>query len=99
MEAWLDIWKTILLTDGRTTQSWVISPQVHRIHHSRLPEHRDRNFAQYFPVIDRVFGSFYAPRRNEFPPTGAQGLASNASIFTAMIRPVYVWASLFSSKK
>ena len=76
-------------------QKWVISPQVHRIHHSRLPEHRDRNFAQYFPVIDRVFGTFFAPRPGEFPPTGTRELASDASILKTLVRPVRIWASLF----
>ncbi len=72
--------------------SWVIGPQVHRIHHSRLPGDRDCNFAQFFPVLDRLFGSFHAPGWDEFPPTGAEGLASDASIATAMARPLRIWA-------
>ncbi|MEE9368795.1 MAG: sterol desaturase family protein [Pontiella sp.] len=75
-------------------QSWIINPQVHRIHHSRLPQHRDCNFAQLFPVIDRLFGTFYAPQRDEFPPTGTHELASDASIPTTLIRPIRIWASL-----
>ena len=51
--------------------AYVVSgPQLHRVHHSTLPEHRDRNFAAYFPVWDLVFGTFHAPRRDEYPPTG-----------------------------
>lgn len=76
-------------------QSWVINPQIHRIHHSRLPEHRDCNFAQIFPVIDRVFGTFHAPQRDEFPPTGTHGMASDASILTTLVRPLQIWATLF----
>jgi sterol desaturase/sphingolipid hydroxylase (fatty acid hydroxylase superfamily) len=34
------------------------SPQVHRIHHSRLPQHRDRNFAFIFPLWDVLFGTY-----------------------------------------
>lgn len=45
-------------------------PQWHRIHHSALEPHRDRNFATFFPVIDWLFGTYYAPRRGEYPPTG-----------------------------
>lgn len=70
---------------------WIIGPQVHRIHHSRLPEHQDRNFAQFFPFIDRVFGTFFPPRHDEFPPTGTTGLASDAPYTTAMVRPVKIW--------
>jgi sterol desaturase/sphingolipid hydroxylase (fatty acid hydroxylase superfamily) len=66
-------------------------PQVHRVHHSRLPQHRDRNFAQYFPVLDRIFGTWYAPARDEFPPTGADGLASDASLGTVLARPFRIW--------
>jgi len=72
--------------------SIVCGPQVHRIHHSRLPAHQDRNFAQVFPLIDRLFGSYYGPARGEFPPTGAPGLASDAPLATAMTQPLALWA-------
>jgi len=75
--------------------SWVIGPQVHRVHHSRLPEHDNRNFAQFFPILDRLFGTFFAPSRDEFPPTGAEGLASDASIGKAMAAPFRIWALEF----
>ena len=48
-------------------------PQVHRIHHSRLGEHRDKNFAAFFPVWDILFGTYYHPKRDEFPATGIEG--------------------------
>jgi len=73
--------------------SVVCGPQVHRIHHSRLPEHRDRNFAQYFPVLDRAFGTYHPPAPGEFPPTGAHGLSSEAPIATALTRPFRIWTS------
>ena len=73
---------------------WVVGPQVHRIHHSRLPPHRDRNFAQSFPVLDRLFGSYYAPGHDEFPPTGAEGLESNASLPTVMLQPFRIWTGI-----
>lgn len=50
------------------------SPQWHRIHHSIQPEHRDKNFAFYFPLLDVVFGTAYVPRPGEFPPTGVDGV-------------------------
>jgi len=71
----------------------VCGPQVHRIHHSRLPEHRDRNFAQYFPFLDRLFGTWHAPAPDEFPPTGADALASDASLGTVFARPFRIWIS------
>lgn len=69
----------------------VCGPQWHRVHHSRLPEHRDANYAQLFPVLDWLFGTFYAPARDEYPPTGTENLASDASIWRAQMRPVAIW--------
>jgi sterol desaturase/sphingolipid hydroxylase (fatty acid hydroxylase superfamily) len=37
---------------------WLIAaPAFHRLHHSREPRHRDRNFAGTFPVWDLLFGT------------------------------------------
>lgn len=69
----------------------VCGPQVHRIHHSRLPEHRDRNFAQFFPVLDRLFGTWHAPARDEYPPTGAEELPGDASLSRVLGRPFEIW--------
>jgi len=50
------------------------TPQYHRIHHSIEPRHRDKNFALFFPILDVVFGTAYAPRRGEYPATGIEGV-------------------------
>lgn len=71
---------------------WVIGPQVHRLHHSRLPAHRDCNFAQYFPVIDRLFGTFVEPGKSEFPPTGADALPGDAGLVRVLTEPFRIWA-------
>jgi sterol desaturase/sphingolipid hydroxylase (fatty acid hydroxylase superfamily) len=75
----------------------VCGPQVHRIHHSRLPEHQDKNFAQMFPFIDVVFGTYWAPERGEFPPTGTQGLASDAPILRALVQPFVIWGGMIGN--
>jgi sterol desaturase/sphingolipid hydroxylase (fatty acid hydroxylase superfamily) len=77
--------------------SVLCGPQVHRIHHSILSEHEDKNFAQFFPLIDQVFGSYYAPAPDEFPPTGELGLASDAPIGRAMLQPFVIWAAELGS--
>jgi sterol desaturase/sphingolipid hydroxylase (fatty acid hydroxylase superfamily) len=79
--------------------SVVCGPQVHRIHHSILGEHQDRNFAQFFPLIDRAFGSYHAPAPGEFPPSGALGLASDAPIGRALLQPFVIWAAELGSKR
>lgn len=73
----------------------VCGPQVHRIHHSRLPQHRDRNFAQVFPVLDQLFGTYHAPTRDEFPPTGAEDLPSDVSLMHALRQPFHIWGETF----
>jgi sterol desaturase/sphingolipid hydroxylase (fatty acid hydroxylase superfamily) len=50
--------------------TWVNNPQWHRIHHSMLPEHHDRNFASLLPLWDilfRVIDSIVWPLRHHLP--------------------------------
>lgn len=44
------------------------SPHFHRWHHSSALEARDRNFAGQLAVLDRLFGTMYAPTGRD--PTG-----------------------------
>lgn len=37
------------------------SPRFHRWHHTSQEEGMDRNFAGLFPVLDRIFGTYYMP--------------------------------------
>jgi sterol desaturase/sphingolipid hydroxylase (fatty acid hydroxylase superfamily) len=48
----------------------LVTPQVHRIHHSVEIEHHNRNFADVLPVFDLVFGTYERPARKQFPATG-----------------------------
>lgn len=48
----------------------ICGPQVHRIHHSIKKEHFNKNFAQYLPLFDVLFGTYCAPKKGEFPKTG-----------------------------
>lgn len=48
------------------------SPQYHRLHHSALPAHFDKNFAGLFPVYDLIFGTYRRPEPGEYPPTGLE---------------------------
>jgi sterol desaturase/sphingolipid hydroxylase (fatty acid hydroxylase superfamily) len=64
----------------------LVTPQVHRIHHSTDPQHYNRNFADALPLFDIVFGTYRRPGREEFPATGL-GTASPA--------PQSIWAAQF----
>jgi sterol desaturase/sphingolipid hydroxylase (fatty acid hydroxylase superfamily) len=69
--------------------AWLLnSPQLHRIHHSALLEHRDRNFAALLPVFDVVFGAFTRPGPNEYPETGLGGREAAPSWAEAFTWPV-----------
>ena len=47
----------------------LVTPQSHRIHHSREERHADRNFGVIFSVWDRLLGTAHVPRQ-EYPQTG-----------------------------
>lgn len=72
---------------GRIGHWLLVSPQVHRIHHSRLPQHRDRNYALFFPIIDRIFGTWSEPARGEFPPTGLTGGGRYDGVAAGLLSP------------
>lgn len=65
----------------------VSGPQLHRIHHSRLATHFDRNYAAFLPIYDQLFRTYYYPRRGEFPPTGVEGEAEMTSLREAALLP------------
>lgn len=78
--------------------SWLAcSPQLHRIHHSSLEPHWDKNFAAYFPVWDVLFGTYYAPAKGEYPPTGVEGVKID-TVQEATLYPFKQWLSAARSK-
>jgi sterol desaturase/sphingolipid hydroxylase (fatty acid hydroxylase superfamily) len=74
-----------------------VGPQIHRIHHSRLPQHHDRNFSAYFAIWDVLFGTYYAPAPDEFPPTGVDGEKEFTSFGEAIIFPFREWRKMFQA--
>jgi sterol desaturase/sphingolipid hydroxylase (fatty acid hydroxylase superfamily) len=81
----------------RKATALIVGPQWHRIHHSRLPEHRDKNFAAMFPIWDVLFGTYYHPARGEFPPTGVDGEMEVKSLREATIFPIREWRKMYRS--
>jgi sterol desaturase/sphingolipid hydroxylase (fatty acid hydroxylase superfamily) len=69
-------------TDLGPLRHVLVTPQSHRIHHSILAEHRDRNYGVLLTVWDRLFGTAYLgggyPRTGiadpTFPRDGARGV-------------------------
>jgi sterol desaturase/sphingolipid hydroxylase (fatty acid hydroxylase superfamily) len=56
-------------TDLGPLRYLLVTPQSHRIHHSRLPQHRDLNFGSLFCIWDRIFKTQYEGY-SEYPETG-----------------------------
>jgi len=67
----------------------LVTPQVHRIHHSVERQHQDKNFADALPIFDIVFGTYVKPTRDEFPTTGlSDGTPPPAKWWQAQLTPV-----------
>lgn len=75
----------------------LVSPNYHRVHHSLTPEHIDRNFANWFPIWDIIFGTAVAPRWRELPSTGVAGI-SVGSLGQAYLLPFAGWRRMISTK-
>ncbi len=70
-------------------------PQYHRIHHSFQTKHLDKNFAAFFPIFDLLFGTYYHPRRHEFPATGLEDGSTYNNLWQATILPFQQWSRSF----
>ncbi len=57
----------------------IVTPQYHRVHHSRNVEQFDRNFADRFVVWDHLFGTSYK-NYEVFPATGVENYPAGESL-------------------
>lgn len=46
---------------------WFVTPRFHHWHHGIEREAIDVNFAVHFPVLDRLFGTYYLPADGKWP--------------------------------
>ncbi|MBN8884593.1 MAG: sterol desaturase family protein [Rudaea sp.] len=75
--------------------SFISGPQWHRIHHSIFPQHRSKNFATFFPFVDKWFGTYYAPGADEYPPTGLLDERPESFSRQATFSPLLVWMGIW----
>jgi sterol desaturase/sphingolipid hydroxylase (fatty acid hydroxylase superfamily) len=73
-------------------------PQFHWIHHSSMPQHRDKNFAIWLPMYDMAFGSYYGPKVDEYPPTGLATGEKMESVWAAQREPFVAWNRMLKSR-
>ena len=77
----------------------IAGPQTHRIHHSKLPEHIDKNFAAIFPLWDVIFGTYYHPKKGECPPCGLASGETVHSFRYALLMPFITWVKMLKRGK
>jgi sterol desaturase/sphingolipid hydroxylase (fatty acid hydroxylase superfamily) len=76
----------------------VAGPQWHRIHHSVRAEHLNRNYATFFPFLDMLFGTYYAPQKEEYPATGLPPGELTSDLREATFSPLISWYRMASEK-
>jgi len=69
----------------------IVGPQHHRLHHSFQPEHINKNYAVFFPVLDMIFRSYCRPKPGEFPATGLTTGANYNYVWVAFLLPFRSW--------
>ena len=74
-------------------------PQGHRIHHSRMREHFDQNFAAFFPIWDVLFGTYHYPERDEYPSTGVHGEREVQSLSQGAMLAIREWQKMLRGWK
>jgi sterol desaturase/sphingolipid hydroxylase (fatty acid hydroxylase superfamily) len=74
-----------------------VSPNYHRVHHSLTAEHIDKNFVNWFPIWDILFGTACAPRWRACPATGVAGV-SVQSVAQALLLPFAGWRRMIAQR-
>lgn len=70
----------------------LVTPQSHRIHHSRDARHHDQNFGTLFSFWDRLFGTHWR-NENEYPATG---IADERFPWEKSVTPANLLANYFA---
>jgi len=81
LPAWLD----------RPIRALVVTPNMHRIHHSTHGDEQRRNFGFNLSVWDHLFGSYAGHARNQPQQFGVAGVGGrDASRFVALLREPFI---------
>jgi sterol desaturase/sphingolipid hydroxylase (fatty acid hydroxylase superfamily) len=77
----------------------VAGPQLHRLHHSIEPGHTDINFAAFFPIWDKLFGTYVRPGKDQWPETGTHDRADLNHFGPALVSPLGDWWKLLRRRR
>lgn len=67
------------VADSWRTGWLIVTPAMHRVHHSRLPAETNSNYASILAIWDRIFGTYRDPREVRPGRTGLDELDSVTS--------------------
>jgi len=70
---------------------WVLTPQVHRIHHARPLELSCSNYANVFPIWDVLFGTFEHPDGQPRFEYGIEADCARSDILGQTLAPFVEW--------
>jgi sterol desaturase/sphingolipid hydroxylase (fatty acid hydroxylase superfamily) len=76
----------------------LVTPQVHRIHHSRGPTHYNTNFADALPIFDILFGTYRHPAKDDFPATGVADFPAPRALWSAQFAPLLAIGKMFTPR-
>ena len=89
LSAFVSTWGLYIHSDTRIhfgALGWVFGDNVnHRIHHSI--EHFNKNFAAFFPIWDRLFGTYQRPERDTLPPVGLENVPPPTGVVDYLLMP------------
>jgi sterol desaturase/sphingolipid hydroxylase (fatty acid hydroxylase superfamily) len=74
---------------------FIVSPQFHRVHHSSLPEHVDRNFGERLVLWDWLFRTVVKDRE-AYPPTGCPESRILMPAAAGPFWPITTWVRHFT---
>ncbi len=89
----------VWLSYGTKVSRWLISPAQHQIHHSSLPQHRDKNMGFMFAIWDRAFGTLYVPENEESLVLGVDDAGTGTTFRSVARCYIEPFRKAFSSKR
>lgn len=79
----------IWVSFGPVLERFIISPAQHQVHHSKNPEHYNKNYGRIFAFWDWMFGTLYITRADENVTFGLEE-PEDAPLMTQRLGPILV---------
>ena len=91
LSAFVAVWGQYIHSDTRVhlgqLHSVFVDNAYHRIHHSTQGQHFNKNFAAFFSVWDKLFGTYQKPERGGLPAVGFAGVRPPRTVSDYLFMP------------